>query len=131
MQITGIQKNFVTQLPKGIGELDKSPIGKIDCPVDEFLSKISDFKASATPVQDTYGEFILNSGEKVIRSDYKAKNGFQLVWEKIFSPDKKLTKESFIDILDKTTIEYVPSTGKMKLLEASSPKGIIKYIFGK
>ena len=130
MRIVKTQRNFVTQLPKGVKELDKSPIGIIDCPPDEFLGKISDFKESAVPIEGTQDEFILNSGEKVVRSDYKAKNGFQLFWGKIFNTDKKLTKEIFIDIFDKTTIEYAPSTGEMKLLEASSPRGTVKYIFG-
>ena len=110
--------------------MDKSPIGIVNCPPDEFLSRITDFKENAVPVEYTYNELVLNSGEKVIRSDYKAKNGFQLVWEKIFDINKKLIKEIFIDILDKTTIEYTPSTGKMKFLEASTPRGIVKYIFG-
>ena len=130
MHITEIHRNFVTQLPKGTRELDKSPIGIVNCPPDEFLSRITDFKENAVPVEYTYNELVLNSGEKVIRSDYKAKNGFQLVWEKIFDINKKLIKEIFIDILDKTTIEYTPSTGKMKFLEASTPRGIVKYIFG-
>ena len=130
MRIIEVQRNFVTQLPKGTMELNKSPIGIIDCQPDEFLSRISDFKQNAVVVDYSYDEFVLNSGETVIRSDYKAQNGFQLFWEKIFNSDKKLTKENFIDILDKTTIEYIPSTGEMKLLEASTPKGKVKYIFG-
>ncbi len=130
MRIIEIQRNFVTQLPKGICELNKSPIGIIDCTPDEFLSKITDFKRNATVVDYSFDEFVLNSGEKVIRSDYKDKNGFQLFWERIFNKDNKLTKENFIDILDKTTIEYTPSTGEMKWLEASTPRGTIKYIFG-
>ena len=111
-------------------ELKQSPIGMINCPPDEFLSRISDFKENATPVDYTYRELVLKSGEKVIGLDYKAKNGFQLLWERIFNTDKQLIKESFVDILDKTTIEYTPATGKMKFLEATSPRGIIKYIFG-
>ena len=130
MRIIETRSNFLTQLPKGLWELSKSPIGIIDCPPDEFLSRISDFKKNAVLVEGTYDEFILNSGEKVIRSDYKDKNGFQLFWEKIFNTDKKLTKENFIDVFDKTTIEYAPSTGEIKLLEASTPKGTVKYIFG-
>ncbi len=130
MRIIEIQRNFVTQLPKGICELKKSPIGIIDCTPDEFLSKITDFKRNATAVDYSFDEFVLNSGEKVIRSDYKDKNGFQLFWERIFNTENKLTKENFIDILDKTTIEYTPSTGEMKRLEASTPRGIVKYIFG-
>ena len=130
MRIIEIQRNFVTQLPKGIFELNKSPIGIIDCTPDEFLSKITDFKRNATVVDYSFDEFVLNSGEKVIRSDYKDKNGFQLFWERIFNTENKLTKENFIDILDKTTIEYTPLTGEMKRLEASTPRGTIKYIFG-
>ena len=130
MRVIEIQSSYVTQLPKGTPELNQSPIGIINCPPDDFLSKISDFRNNAIPVEYSYDEFVLNSGEKVIRSDYKAKNGFQLVWEKIFNKDKKLAKENFIDILDKTTIEYAPSTGEMKLLEASTPRGTVKYIFG-
>lgn len=130
MRIIETQRNFVTQLPKGTMELNNSPIGIIDCPPDEFLSKISDFKRNATMVDYSYDEFILNSGEKVIRSDYETKNGFQIFWEKFFNTDKKLTKENFIDIFDKTTIEYSPSTGEIKLLEATTPRGTVKYIFG-
>ena len=81
-------------------------------------------------VEQTYNEFISNSGEKVIRSDYKAKNGFQLFWEKIFNRDKKLTRENFVDALDKTTIEYKPLSGEIELLKASTPRGNIKYLFG-
>ena len=130
MLVTKVQGNFITQLPKGTMELPQSPIGKINCPPDEFLSRISDFKENAIPVEGTYRELTLNTGEKVISSDYKAKNGFQLFWEKIFNVNKKLTKENFVDIFDKTTIEYSPSTGKMKLLEAKTPRGTVKYIFG-
>ena len=130
MHITKISGSFVTKLPIGTMELHKSPIGIINCSPDEFLAKISDFKENALPVNGTYRELNLNSGEKVISSDYKSKNGFQLFWEKIFNADKKLTKESFIDIFDKTTIEYAPSTGEMKQLEASTPRGTVKYIFG-
>ena len=130
MRIIETQKNFVTKLPKGTMELKNSPIGIIDCPPDEFLSKISDFKRNAAVVDYSYDEFILNSGEKVIRSDYETKSGFQVFWEKIFNADNKLTKENFIDIFDKTTIEYSPATGEMKLLEATTPRGTVKYIFG-
>lgn len=129
MHITEIQRNFVTKLLKGTIELHKSPIGILNCPPDEFLSKISDFKETAVPIKDAYRELFLNSDEKVVGSDYKAKNGFQLFWEKIFNTEEKLTKENFVNIFDKTTIEYSPSTGKMKLLEASTPRGRIKYIF--
>lgn len=129
MRIIEVQGNFVSQLPKGTMELNKSPIGIIDCPPDEFLSKISDFKRNADMLEYSYDEFILNSGEKVIRSDYEDKNGFQIFWEKIFDKDNKLKKENFIDVFDKTTIEYTP-TGEIKLLEASTPRGRIKYIFG-
>ncbi len=130
MQIVEIQSNIAKQLQKGYWELSQSPIGIIDCSCDEFLNKISDFKKNAVALEDTYDEFVLSSGETVIRSDYKAKNGFQLFWEKVFNQDKKLIMENFIDVFDKTTIEYAPSTGKMKLLEASTPKGKVKYIFG-
>ena len=130
MRIIETQSHFVTQLPKGMVELNKSPIGIIDCPLDEFLSRISDFRRNAVALDYTYDEFVLSSGEKVVRSDYKAQNGFQLFWEKIFNTDKKLTKENFIDVLDKTTIEYAPSTGEMKLLEAKTPRVTVKYIFG-
>ena len=129
MHITEIQRNFVTQLPRGTMELNQSPIGIVNCPPDEFLGRLSDFKANAVPVEDTYRELTLNSGERVISSDYKAKNGFQLFWEKVFNIDEKLTQENFIDIFDKTTIEYAPTTGKMKLLEAKTPRGTVKYIF--
>ena len=129
MRIIEVQRNFVSQIPKGTMELNKSPIGIIDCPIDEFLSKISDFKRNSDIVEYSYDEFILNSGEKVIRSDYEDKNGFQLFWEKVFNKYEKLIKENFIDVFDKTTIEY-NSEGEMKLLEASTPKGTVKYIFG-
>ncbi len=128
MRIIEVQRNFTTQIPKGTTELKKSPIGIIDCPIDEFLSKISDFKRNADILEYSYDEFVLNSGEKVIRSDYEDKNGFQLFWEKIFNKDEQLTKENFIDIFDKTTIEYAP-TGKIKILKASTPRGFVKYIF--
>lgn len=132
MRIINIQKHFVHKLPKGFIELEKSPIGIIDCNSNLYnlWFKISNFKKNAVQVKDTYRELVLNSGEKVIRSDYKAQNGFQLVWEKIFNKDNKLIAENFIDILDKATIEYAPSTGKMKLLKALTPRGIIKYILG-
>ena len=130
MRIIETQSRFLTQLPKGMIELKRSPIGIIDCPPNEFLSRISDFKRNAIEVEETYDEFVLNSGDRVIRSDYKDKNGFQLFWGKVFNIDNKLIKEIFVDILDKTTIEYTPSDGEMKLLEASTPRGEIKYIFG-
>ncbi len=130
MKIVEIQRNFATGLPKKIRELNKSPIGTIDCPPDEFLSRIADFKNNAALAENFRDEFILNSGEKVVRTDYITPNGFQIFWDKVFNADKKLTKERFIDILNKTTIEYSPSSGEMKLLEASTPEGTVKYIFG-
>ena len=131
MKIINVQKNFVPNVSKELPELPKSPIGIIDCPLNEFLSKIKKFKSTAVPVSYTHDEYISSEGKKVICSDYIDKNGFRLFWKKflILNPKARLVQEDFIDIVDKTTIKYSPSTGKMKSLQASSPKGTIKYIF--
>lgn len=131
MKVVNVQKRFVADISKEFKELNKSPIGIIDCPLNEFLSKINKFKSTAVPISYTHDEYISSGGEKVICSDYKDKNGVQLLWKKflIFNPKEKLVREDFIDIVDKTVIKYNPSTGKMKSLEASSPKGMVKYTF--
>ena len=131
MKIINVQKKFVPDISKELPELPKSPIGIIDCPLNEFLSKVNKFKSTAVPVSYTHDEYVSSEGEKIICSDYKDKNGFRLFWKKflILNPKEKLVREDFIDIVDKTTIKYNPTTGKMKSLEASSPKGTVKYIF--
>jgi hypothetical protein len=127
MKVTCIQKNIKTQLPKI--ELPKSPIGKIDCEPDIILDRIDEFKENAIPVYGTSDEFILSNKNKVIRSDYVDKKGNQLTWQKIFTPNKKLLEENFIDILNKANIKYDLSNGNIRFLRASTPRGTVIYKF--
>ena len=131
MKIINIQKKFVSDMSKELIELPKSPIGKIDCPLNTLLSKINKFKKTAIPLKYTHDKYVSSKGEQIISSEYIDKNKFRLFWNKFFiiSPKKKLVQEDFIDAVNKTTIKYSPVTGKMESLQASSPRGTIKYMF--
>ena len=127
MKVTCVQKNIKTNLPEI--ELQKSPIGIINCEPNQILNRINEFKRNAVPVDGTSDEFILNNKNKVIRSDYIDKKGNQLTWQKIFTPNKKLLGEIFTDILNKTNIKYNLANGNIKFLKASTPRGTVIYTF--
>lgn len=127
MKVTRVQKNIKTKLPTI--ELQNSPIGKINCPPEQILNRINEFKRNAVPVDGTSDEFILNNKNKVIRSDYIDQKGNQLTWQKIFTPNKKLFGEIFVDMLNKANIKYDLSNGNIRFLRVSTPRETVIYTF--